>query len=407
MSICASGASTTKPGVPAAVVVDQAYVQSLLPAGLAWLYPYLPFMHGLQIGDVAAFCALDPPTFGLPTGDDIFALVTGGDFGQAAIVQTFMQNVTRAYLWSQLCQCTSGTTPAPPTAPAAPTGLPAVNPPAYVGPAAGLACAEYTGSATDPGSNFYVFVKGTGVGATGAVSSAAPIPAGATSARIVWTITPGAGYHSNLNYRLLFYNSALAFIGGTSLDNPAASFPITQTLTIPAGTVGYVVTFANSGISPTSTDTWHFDLQFFCGGALPGQTQSPCCPPDPIATGLLNQILQAVTLIQRQSTPFAYVPGPIHSTLSGTGSISVSGILGLLASLTTVPTQIGDRVGTPERLFDAGWLNLGTADGYTEHWPLESAAQLVVPRAAGIYTTVSYSLHPGVVLQLQELVREP
>jgi hypothetical protein len=85
----------------------------------------------------------------------------------------------------------------------------------------------------------------------------------------------------------------------------------------------------------------------------------------------------------------------------------VSGILALAVSLTTVPTQLGDRLGTPPRLFDVGWLSLGTSDGYEEAVFVNSATQLVVPRSAGLLTTVGYSLHSGVVMTITELTREP
>jgi hypothetical protein len=37
-------------------------------------------------------------------------------------------------------------------------------------------------------------------------------------------------------------------------------------------------------------------LEFFC--ATSGSTQTACCPPDQIATGMLQQILQAVLDVQ-------------------------------------------------------------------------------------------------------------
>jgi hypothetical protein len=125
---CSGGTSVPRSGVPGSLVIDQQYVQSILPAGLAWLYPYLPFMHGLEIGNVSSFCAGDPPAFSVPTGLDFFNLVTSNSIFQTDIVQQFMQDVTRYYLWFNLCECVTGTPLGPGTTPADPGFLPSRNP---------------------------------------------------------------------------------------------------------------------------------------------------------------------------------------------------------------------------------------------------------------------------------------
>lgn len=140
--VCNGAASTTKPGVPAGVVVDQQYVQSLLPAALAFLYPYLPYMHGLQIGDVGAFCAADPPTFSLPTGPQLLDFLTGNNLTNLSLVNTFLQNLTKAYLWRSLCKCVDNSTPNPVVPPTDPGNLPAVNPSPYVALPTSVPCLQ-------------------------------------------------------------------------------------------------------------------------------------------------------------------------------------------------------------------------------------------------------------------------
>lgn len=112
-----------------------------------------------------------------------------------------------------------------------------------------------------------------------------------------------------------------------------------------------------------------------------------------------------VTLIQRQSVPFAYVSGTTHSGLTGTGTLSVSGILGLLVNA-GVPTSTSDIAGTPDVRIPIGRVNFGTADGYRDRDQLVTDSQVVFPAVAGLYTVIGYSLEPGVTATFTELVRE-
>jgi hypothetical protein len=121
----------------------------------------------------------------------------------------------------------------------------------------------------------------------------------------------------------------------------------------------------------------------------------------------IDQILGLVTLIQRQSVPFAYVPGTVHTGLSGAGTLSVQGLIGAKVAFTTLPSELG-RVGTsPVELFDAGFITWGTADGYAQSEHLEHSPQLSLPARCSAFTSLAYDLHPGVVVTITELVREP
>jgi hypothetical protein len=113
-----------------------------------------------------------------------------------------------------------------------------------------------------------------------------------------------------------------------------------------------------------------------------------------------------VTLLQRQTAPFAYVSGASHTSLSGTGTVAVQGILGVLLNV-SIPTRAGEVVGTPDTRFSVGWINFGTADGYGPRQFIESDSQVLFPAVNGIWTIVGYSLLPGVTMTLTELIREP
>jgi hypothetical protein len=114
-----------------------------------------------------------------------------------------------------------------------------------------------------------------------------------------------------------------------------------------------------------------------------------------------------VTLIQRQIVPFAYVTGTSHAGLTGTGSFGISGLLGVKVALTSDPTSLGVRAGTPAELFDRGFVTLGTPDGYPSDYRLEHNPTIILPPRCSAFTTLGYTLHPGVTATITELVREP
>ena len=396
MPICSTGISRAKTGVPTSVVVDQAYVQSILPAGLAWLYPYLPWMHGLEIGDVGAFCSVDPPTWTVPTSAQIFDFITGGNLANANLVQQFIQDLTRAYLWYGLCECASVTTPAPPTAPGAPSNLPAVNPPTVVQPNTAQPCLispwlqqNVAGFSVDTG---FIPLPSTAGLSVFMDTIARPAPtAGFQSYGLTpswWTLTPFAAIRGDARI-------VVPYTASTH-----------QTLAPAPGATHLAIHMDQNGPPYNFGSFFDLTVRIYCNGDLPTGSNSPCCPPDPILHATLLQMQQTIQLLQRQLAPFAYVTGPVHSGLSGTGTVSVQGILGVLLNI-SIPSRAGLVVGTPDNAFDVGWINFGTADGYELRRQLRSDSQLVFPDVAGAWTIVGYTLLPGVSMTLTELQREP
>lgn len=411
MSICASGASTTKPGVPAALVVDAAYVQSILPPLAAWTYPYLPWMRALEIGDVGSFCAGDPPSFTLPSAPDLYNFVTGGPAGQVQVVNTFLQNLARYYIWYSLCKCSSGATPAPAAAPAAPANLPQINPSSVVTPLNPASCANASTSplqsSIPAGPAQYNSYDWTGLGGTSSITRWVGSLTNPTTLAIQVTHTlVDPGPHENGTLTVRWYNG---HVGGltTLFDN---TFPVS------AGTsASYVLPIPSASnyaailwTAPHSTtDTLSVVSQIYCGGTPGSLSGQGCCPPDPMVLATLKQVLDTVTLIQRQAVPFAYIVGLVHSGLSGHGVIAVSGLLGMKIDITTIPPSLGRTGTTPEEVFDLGWLTWGTPDGYPSSFRLEHHPQVSMPSRCSGYTTFAYDLAPGVVITLSELIREP
>ena len=114
-----------------------------------------------------------------------------------------------------------------------------------------------------------------------------------------------------------------------------------------------------------------------------------------------------VTLIQRQAAPFGYVYGANHTALSGQGSISVADLIGVSVDVTTIPVGTSVEGGTPNQYFDLGYVTLGTTDGYSTSRRIDHDGTLFLPAAAGVFTTIGYTLGAGVVADIRELVREP
>jgi len=417
-SVCVgSGPSQPKSGVDPSVTVDVPYIQSLLPAGLSWAFPYLPYMQGLVIGDVATFCSADPPTWTVPSATEILDFLTGGPTGAYLTVNQFLQDITRAYLWYALCECVSGTQPTPPTPPTAPTGAPVPNPPAITDPPGqpGATTPCFLGS-----DSVYSSVSSIdGVAQTLTTTSATahevhwgPYPThdeffqrNVNTIRLVTRRTQvGAGPHQNITWSIR-WQSRTAFLFNQVVTHSPDGVDHVYDLIPPDGATNMILQYF---VSATSTDTWRVHIEGYCN-VPPGGTSTTtvCCPPDPTLLAMLTRLQQAVELIQRQAVPFSYVYGDNHAGLSGDGEISVQGLIGVSVDVTTLPASYGRASGTPERLFDVGFVTLGTDDGWSSTRRIDSDGALVLPGAAGVFTRVGYSLAPGVQVAIRELVREP
>jgi hypothetical protein len=85
----------------------------------------------------------------------------------------------------------------------------------------------------------------------------------------------------------------------------------------------------------------------------------------------------------------------------------VQGILGLAIDLGSLPDRAGLVAGTPNTVYDVGWLNLGTADGYLERHRIQSVSHVIFPASPGVFTTVGYTLPDDLTVTITELLREP
>lgn len=408
---CGGGASSPKPGVSTSVYVDQNYVKSLLPPALAFLYPYLPWMAGLAIGNVPAFCAIDPPNIpSVPSAADFLAFLTNSNVGSAIVVNQFLVDVTTAYLWDQLCQCGAGVTPTATIPPSNPGNLPAVNPPTIPPPTAGPCLLTTSPRYTIVNFNDFANMLPAGVlelnGGDG--NDFAPLPAGATSFSCAWDTGVADGSGKLFNITLAFWDASFAFFGVQHATNQITGASGTFTGAIASNYRYYNVTLSAPSVSPyPGTNASGATMTVFCNNSTSSTPAVPCCPPDPVLMGLVTKISGLVELIQREEVPFGYIASTVHVGLSGSATLSVQGLLGAKVEVTTLPSSLGLISSDPLYHFDMGFLTWGTPDGYPQSERLQHIPQLSLPSRAGLFTSLTYDFHPGVIATITELVREP
>lgn len=394
MTALCPGGGASHPKTGAAAVVD--YSAGLLAAifaayDLAWLIPILPLV-GLAPLTLTTFCTSDPPavpTFTSAETNAMLQLQFGADFDSGlGKVKDLILNA----IWHDACECVSGTaTPlAPPTPPAGTPitqfpigqlGVPCLT--KHTLPVGINSTASFARGGLDTyGRNVtYINVTITNAvviapGATGRVTitnqnqRVSPTTSDGFSAR---TVTPG---------------SSVTFQAFPNRDFPTLQINV-------------------DGVSGTGTSDIDCFIDVYCDGALPGVPAQACCPPDPATQSYLDNILQLVTLIQRQIVPFAHVLGTVHAGLTGQGTIGVSGLLGVKLNLTTIPAHFGVEVGSPDYHFDLGWLSVLTPDGLIDERRISAQLTSWLPRLMSDATVVGYSLNPGVVGTLTEIAREP
>lgn len=390
--ICGGGSSSARPEFAQSLYVGPAAIAALLNnIPTAFAVPLAGYI-GAQTYNLSTFCTNDPPPVPSFTAQDVLDLLNV--FNPIANVPASekFQQLVGAFLWYQVCQCDTVPTPAPPAPPATPPGI-QVNP--TVAPAqTEVACFDYgefgrgIGGGTFP--QFEIFNRQPGM----------------TGFSIDYFWVDGGGPHGGINYQFEQRD-----VNNTLLQTTPVVFSFFSTvripyflLLLPATTTVRVV--MNNPTQPTSADALRFQARGWCGNG-PNTAVQPCCPPDPILQSQIDTILQLVTLIQRQSVPFAYVPGTVHPGLTGSGEITVQGLIGARVLLTATPPRLGTAAGDPETIFEAGWINWGNADGWDRRQFINANPITSLPPSAGQYTRIGYTLLPGVTATITELRREP
>lgn len=388
---CTGGTSAPQPQWSAVVDIGVQMVAAVLAAkGLQWIIPAIPLLNIPPL-TLASFCSTDPPTMPtLTTAEQnaLLHLTFGADFDSGLVK---FGDAVQNLLWDQLCRCTSGT----------------LTPPDVLAPPAGVIIPISQPTASSPCETFHeadhVWSAGQSNVFGGIGTNLAVIHA--TSMRLRMVNSPATLGGRSVTYIILQMDNTGAVIRSDTIVQGATA---NQVVDIPWNPLAEnwqtQITIGSGG---SGTETVRREVDFYCNNNAPGGTVTPCCPPDPATAAQIDLILRMVTLIQRQSAPFAYVYGTDHPSLSGHGSFAVSGLIGVSVDITTLPSSYGRSVGSPEHLYDVGFVTLGTADGYETSHSVSSDGALVLPPSAGVYTSVGYTLSAGVVASIRELVREP
>lgn len=390
-ALCGGGTSAPKLGTDLVAAFSTARLTQLaVLRGLSWTSPWLALISLAPIV-VTAFCGSDPPTISTLTTAEVDALVNltfGSDLtsGLAKIKDMILNAV-----WQDICECTSGTF-TPPTYPPPTVGTPIPQLPVT----SGATCQTYDD------------VRTRASGADTLVQLPSLYGKNPTFAVLTVTVTGMTGSSSTSTVALESIDSAGNFGLGITVAHHALAENGVQKIVsgfVPPNTEHIRVRFGLAGSTTSATFTTHADV--YCGENRPGNVISPCCPPDAATQNQLDLILKMVTLIQRQAVPFGYIPSTTHPTISGAGNFDISGLIGVLVEITTLPSSYGREGTSPTELFELGWVTFGTPDGYPSGYRLERQSQVFTPARCGLYTNLAYDLAPGVVVTITELVREP
>lgn len=366
---------------------------NLLPPQLAFLNPLLPYIGPIQILDINDFCSNDPSPIDF-TGLVLGAVLAGGQVGAGLVAAQAIAEAVKYYLWFALCECASGPPPTPATPPSDPGNIPVINPPGFT-----------TGPVSAPcKSQNFVQLNTTG-NQSFARGGLAHIGLDVTSYRIRATATPVSGSGTTVTMVLSWEDQSInPIVVYRSRGYPLGNNGVVD-FVVPAIQGANVLQLTQNSNGGSGVVGLTVQIDAYCGTA-PNTTVAPCCPPDPLLAGLLSQVLELVTLIQRQAAPFAYVPGTVHSGLTGSGEISLSGLIGLKVEATAVPGYAGEAAGAPPRLFEVGYVTMGTADGWLDAEPVQHSEMILLPPLGGVLTKVGYYLNPDAEIEITELRRE-
>lgn len=399
MAGCPSGA-TVKPGVDptATIIVDRSTWATMVGAATTWFDEWLAFLQPKEmlVSDLVAANPNDPP---LPSPAELISAISPPYLGIPAVLDYMLAKLTY-YEFTQVAVC---------------NGVPGVGycttrtftPSTYTSNV-GTACGSNSG---------WLFYS------TDAVNQ---FPAGQHYLHVTMTDpAPSTG-------------CCFSIYGDQDLTEHTHSFSAGQSIAFDRSFDSLSHWFEIMYRSNDGTNTWllgktlkfEFKNAYFepvCTGSTtpPPTPSTPTQPttivlPPTLSCGTtadlctavrqldqrLTQIYNLVTIIQRHSVPFAYVPGAVHSGLTGTGSFAISGLLGLRVQLSS--THPGEPIlpGNPPYLWDQGWLSVNDSNGLLEEKRLTRTGMEWFPKFCETATSFNWSVAAGVVMVVTELEAE-
>lgn len=420
-AICGGGTSGPKSGVAETLIFTTGALASLLNnKGGAWAILAAPLL-GVLTYSAIDFCGTDPPATTSLTTEEYTALLqlSPWDTVQSAIGK--LASIVSSAIWYEFCECKTQATPAFPTSVLQPptgvvTSIPSSGPCMVItkrispeviasGSAAWTTAAYHT-------FDFFPLLPVHAVAAEGTTPAhntatfptTAPWAYWGLSAQLVDPSTIGIGQvHAQTTTR-----DASGFFVNQRSVNLTSAAPVAQTNPLYLPPQPSAEPYFDLRVTQWNNSTPQLidlTVTVWCQGTGPSVSQAPCT--DPALLAMVGQVMQLCTLIQRQAAPFAYVNGSVYSGLTGQGTLALQGVLGASIDLTAVPEFVGVESGSPNVLFDAGWINWEANGAVTNREFLRATPHLSLPRLPGLYQQLRYSFSPGVVATVTELLREP
>lgn len=412
---CNGGTSSQLPGTGAVNVIGGGLITAGLEAITPWLLP-VSLLVDAFLYEANQQCTSDPPAMPSFDASDMEILALGLLAPNAETTLGKIHDVLLNWAWDRFCQCDSGgfspTAPLPPpTGTTAPSGnqsqpcfqgafngdpalmsssTPISQRPDFTGPVLGTSGSARTVTFPDgsTGIGYGIIAGSTTISYTGSgpTSSSLGCPAGTVVMAVYFATSTGT---SN---------------GQTSLGSPSGvACNLSGQVAVPANTAYWNAKVINPASNWGSTiDPLVLQTNVWCGGGGPGVLSS-CCPPDPAIQLAIKQILQYL-----QNPPAAgakaYTKGTQHLGLTGTGTITVSGLFGVQLALTAgVPTAI-QFPGVPPYERSVGWMSILTGDGMIDEVRITRQNQVWASALAPYATTIGYQLNAGFSMTLTELL---
>lgn len=424
MALCTYG-SEPNPSFPP-------YVWSTWLDAQAWLGALWPILAWIGIGvrpllhELATFCATEPVQPVAPTDAEIIA-ASHDPIAFEKVLQYIEQSAVW-YVWSQACRCASssgGTCTYRGVTWSSLTDYGALT------RQMGLIVQPQISGMSIYGARFQVQSSGTPSPTHLVVWN----PAGTTIIKDSGAFTPTVGENTYLfttplavtsgqNYTVALYGAGSEHYFGWGTNGTDVTHSDVH--------YGNYVERDDNSFCPTDVASYKRAIDpIICVGGGPGTDPYTPVGPEPPDTSLpvqpsvtcegndlcdlVQNVLAVAThnrtmidLIQRQAVPFAYIVGTVHSGLSGSGSITVSGILGVLLQLADVPVTWGVSADNPSRYIPAPLsVTVGDSAGDQDTHFAHFAEELWFPTAMGAMTTIRYAFRPGCDGAITELVREP
>lgn len=398
----------------------------MVGASSTWFDQWLAFLQpkAVKVSDLVALNPDDPP---LPSPADLVAAVTPPYLGIPAILN-YMWAKLSYYEFTQVAICNAGAPTCVGAALADGTfsgtncsssvtwefgNTWAIDTDCY---SPGVFCWNFGGSGFTTQARMW-----SSSGTLLATASSVSVPSGGGHGYAAWdagpvTLTHGNNYIVSVNegtFNCVAYNASannwligtLAHGVGGAHSTPWHTFPNTShTYTIgcqPELCVAGSTSTPPNASSPSQPTTIVIAPTLSCGST------ADLCTAVRQLDQRLTQIYSLVTLVQRSAVPYAYIPGAVHSGLTGTGSFAISQLLGLRIQLSSTHTGEPILPGNPPYLWDQGWLSVNDANGMLEEKRLTRTGMEWFPKFCHTATSFNWTVAAGVTMVVTELEAEP